>query len=257
MGELGILGGALFAGVLLLPLLIVRRRLADADDEIRSSLGPVLGILLIGAFAVTIDWTWDLPAAVAPFLICVGVVSGRCSTSATTPHGSELVDPRLAGYEWSQEPARPAPAWLGLGTFGAGVVAVWCGTILALASIQLGVASDRLAEGDLDGAAKAARSAAELEPWAAEPSLRLAEIELTGTNYESARRRAEEAVQASPEDFRSWLLLSQIQRVLGNDEATGAYLTRAVALAPYVLARISPSELPKENRNSPHPCGLS
>ncbi len=46
-------------------------------------------------------------------------------------------------------------------------------------------------------------------------------------------------MQASPEDFRSWLLLSQIQRVLGNDEATGAYLTRAVALAPYVLARIS------------------
>ncbi len=83
LGELGILGGALFAGVLLLPLLIVRRRLGDADDEIRSSLGPVLGILLIGAFAVTIDWTWDLPAAVAPFLICVGVVSGRCLTSAS------------------------------------------------------------------------------------------------------------------------------------------------------------------------------
>jgi hypothetical protein len=26
--------------------------------------------------------------------------------------------------------------------------------------------------------------------------------------------------------------------VLGNDEATGAYLTRAVTLAPYVLSRI-------------------
>jgi O-antigen ligase len=238
LGELGILGGALFLALLLAPLLIVRRRLSDADDEIRSRLGPVLGILVVGLFAVAIDWTWDLPAAIAPFLICVGLVSGRCLVRPEAPHGSEIADARLAGYERSELPARPAPAWLGLGAFGVGAVAIWCGTVLALASIQLGLAAERLEEGDLDGAARAARSAAQLEPWSAEPSLRLAEIELTGANYESARRRAEEAVRASPQDFRSWLLLSQIQRVLGNDGATGAYLTRAVALAPYVLARI-------------------
>ena len=118
-------------------------------------------------------------------------------------------------------------------------VAVWCGTVLALASIQLGLASDRLAEGDLDGAARAARSAAELEPWAAEPSLRLAEIELTGTNYESARRRAEEAVRASPDDFRPWVLLGEIQNAVGNPDVADVYSLKAFMLAPYVIARIS------------------
>ena len=239
LSELGIAGGLIFLVVLLLPLWLVRRALRGADDDERSALGPVLGILLIGIFAVAIDWTWDLPAAVAPFLICVGLLSGRCLSPPNAAHGSELADPRIAGYEWIELPARPAPVWLGLGVAAVAITSIWCGGVLALASIQLNIADDRLAEGDLDGAAKAARSAAEIEPWSAAPSLKLAEIELTGTNYESARRRAEEAVRASPDDFRPWVLLGQIQTAIGNADVAKVYSLKAVSLAPYVIARIN------------------
>ena len=145
----------------------------------------------------------------------------------------------MAGYEWSEAPARPAPVWLGLGAFAASVTAIWCGVVLALASIQLGVSSDRLAEGDLDGAAKAARAASEIEPWSAQPSQRLAEIELTGSNYESAKRRAEAAISQNADDYRNWVLLGQIHGALGNEEVAAVYNVKAISLAPQVLARIN------------------
>lgn len=242
--ELGLAGGTLMLAALGVPLWAARRRLRRAGPATRALTGPVLGILLIGAFAVAIDWTWELPAAIAPFLICVGLVSGRALAARGTPFGSEVVDPAMGGYEWVESPSRPPPAALGLATAGLAAVAIGCGAILALASIQMGISADRLGEGDLVGAADAARAAAAIEPWSAEPSLRLAEIEQAGTNYESARRRAEEAIRASPDDFRGWVLLSQINEELDNPLAAVNYGKRATILAPLVLERAADTAVP-------------
>ena len=196
-----------------------------------SNGGPVLGILVIGVFAIAIDWTWDLPAAIAPFVICIGLVSGRALATRGSPFGSELVDPAMGGYEWEQAPPSPSPAVLGLAAAALALAAIGSGAILSFSSIQMGISADRLAEGDLTGAASAARAAAAIEPWSVEPELRLAEIEKAGTNFESARRRAEQAVAASPEDFRGWLLLSEITFALENPSAAANYATRATKLA--------------------------
>jgi tetratricopeptide (TPR) repeat protein len=120
------------------------------------------------------------------------------------------------------------------------VVALWAGAVLALAAIQLERSADRLAEGDLSGAAEAARSAARIEPWSQEPSLRLAEIEQAAANFEAARRRAEEAARLAPEDFRPWLLLSQIHAAGGEPALAAVYATRALALAPRAFAPSRP-----------------
>jgi hypothetical protein len=243
-GELGLAGGTLMLAVLGVPLYAARRRLRRAGPATRAMTGPVLGILLIGVFAVAIDWTWDLPAAIAPFLICVGLVSGRALAARGTPYGSEIVDPAMGGYEWVESPRRPAPAVLGLAAAALTGVAVVCGAILAISSIQMSISADRLDEGDLLGAAEAARAAASIEPWSIEPQLRLAEVEQAGTNYESARRRAEEAIRASPDDFRGWVLLSQITEELDNPLAAVNYGKRATILAPLVLERAVDTPVP-------------
>ncbi len=243
-GELGLGGGLLMLTVLGLPFWAVSRRLRGAGAATRATTGPVLGILLIGAFAVAIDWTWELPAAMAPFLICIGLVSGRALAARGEPYGSELVDPAMGGYEWAASPPRPSPVVLGLGAAALSVVSIGCGAILALYSIQMGISADRLDEGDLTGAASAARAAAAIAPWSIEPQLRLAEVEQAGTNYEAARRRAAEAARTSPEDFRAWQLLAQLSVDLQEPVAAGNYGDRAIALAPFVLDRAAVTEAP-------------
>jgi tetratricopeptide (TPR) repeat protein len=108
----------------------------------------------------------------------------------------------------------------------------------------MSVSADRLDEGDLRGAAEAARAAEAIEPWSAEPQLRLAEIEQAGSNWESARRRAEQAVRSNPDDFRGWVLLSQLNEELDNPIAAVNYGNRATTLAPLVLERATEAPTP-------------
>ncbi len=235
--ELGIPGGLLFLVALLTPPLALLRRLRELSGEYRATAGCVFGVLIGGALAITIDWSWDLPAVAAPFAVCLGLAAARALEPQAAGESVDLVDASFTGYESVRGPARPGPAVLGLGAAALTLAAVCAAFILTLASIQLNVSSDRLAAGDLDGAARAARAAGALEPWSPEPSLQLATIEQAGTNYGSAGREALAAARSSPDDFRSWLVLADVEASLGATEAATAYRARATALAPLVLSR--------------------
>ncbi len=235
LAELGLPGGALFLVALLTPLVALIRRLRHLTD-VRAPAGTVLGVILAGTLAITVDWTWDLPAAGVPLAVCLGVaVSG--ALQADQPVGVSLVDASFTGFEPGPGPARPGPALLGFGVAALTLIAAGAAAILALASIQLGVSADRLAAGDLDGAAKAARAAGTIEPWSPEPDLRLASIEMAGNNFGSAQREAAVAARASPADFRPWLVLSDSALSLGALVASAQYMVHANSLAPLVLQR--------------------
>ena len=164
-----------------------------------------------------IDWTWELPAALAPMLISLALLCGSGLRPRGAAVGALVVDPRMAGYEHRDVPVSPSPgrsasaselvgAGLDLGGSGAGGI-----------PIQLDRSADRLAAGDLSGAAEAARGAARIEPWSPEPALRLAEVEQTGgqSRGRTAPSRARRS-RLAPDDFRPWLLLGQIDAALGN-----------------------------------------
>lgn len=239
--ELGLVGGLALLALLALGLLAAWRPLfgADRDSPVaarrRAAAGAAAGVYVAGLVAIAIDWTWQIPAAVAPLLIALALLCGQ-ALRPPAACGSQLVDPRIAGYERHDSPVS-VPGWLiGGGLAVAALASVWVGVVLAVASVQLERSEDRLAEGDLVGAASAARAAAAIEPWSPEPSLRLAEIEQAGANLQAARRRAEEAVRLSPQDFRPWLLLSEVQGSLGNAGAGLRYLQRATLLGPRILS---------------------
>jgi hypothetical protein len=151
--------------------------------------------------------------------------------------GSFLVDPRIAGYEPREGPPFARPWAIGLGAGLAGIAAVWAGGVLALSSIQMDRSAERLADGDLRGAAEAARSAEAIQPWSPEPALQLAEIERIASNHRAAWLRAVQVVEASPQDFRPWLVLSEVEAALGNRDLSFRYFVRASLLAPQVLLR--------------------
>lgn len=235
LGELGLLGGVLVLAILLAPLPALRAALRSAGPATRAMVGPIAGILAGGTLAVAVDWTWDLPAALAPYLVCVALSTGAALQPRNLPRGSLVVDSRFGGYEPDPTPARPAPVLRAGLAAAASAVAIWAGGVLALAGVELERSADELAEGRLAEAAASARAAAAIEPWSVEPVLRLAEIELTGGNLESARRRAEQAARMSPDDYRPWFLLTTIQVELEEVLAAAAYTERTRQLAPDLL----------------------
>ena len=237
--ELGLVGGLALLALLALGPMAAGSRLRESDPDParprRAQTGAVLGVFVAGLIAITIDWTWQLPAAVAPMLVAIALLCGQ-SLRRPGSTGSQLVDPQIAGYEPLDAPRALSRALIGAAIGAAALAAIWVGAVLAIASMQLDRSAERLAAGDLPGAAAAARAADELQPWSPEPSLRLAEIEQAAANFEAARQRAEKAIRLSPDDFRAWLLLSQIQAALGNSDAALRYVARATALGPRIVS---------------------
>ena len=226
LAELGVPGGLALLG-LAVAVGIGARRLV-ADPPARPAAGAAAGVAVVGLVAFTLDWTWEMPAAGVPAILAAGLLTGRGlrRRNATGP----AADP-LRSRSPSDGLGIAVPAAL------VAVVSVWAGAVIALAAVQLERGEGALADGDLPEAAAAARAAEAIEPWSADPSLLLAEIEQVGGNLDAARRRAERAIRLSPDDFRAWLLLADITASLGEPEASGNYALHAVALAPGALSR--------------------
>jgi hypothetical protein len=214
LAELGLPGALALAALLLAVLAAAWRRARSPAPGERGAVGAALGILLAGLVAVTFDWTWQVPAAILPFLLSVGLLGGAALRTA---------EGRRAGS------AGPSNIFRGAVVFAA-IATIWAGGVLAAAAAELSRSEDRLAVGDLSGAAEHARTAAEIEPWSAEPNVQLATIELAASNLEAARRRAERAVRLAPQDPLPWLLLGRVQAELGNTFTAYSYLRRAGAL---------------------------
>ncbi len=228
LAELGIVGLAAFvaffaaAGAAGIP----RARRPGGEAA-----GAALGLIATGLVGIVIDWTWDVPSVA----VCVLLAAAVLTTRALDAAGAARL-PRPAPL------ALPAPL-VAFVAAGFAIPAIWAGAVLAVASDRLDASDEALAAGRLDEAATAARSAAEAEPWSAEPWLQLATIEQAAGNLEAARLDARRAIDLTPADFRPWLLTTIIETSVGNYQLAYVYGSRAVELAPLILERaaIDPS----------------
>lgn len=229
LAELGVPGFACFAAFIVLVLLAgVRRARAPGG----SAAGAALGLVVTGLIGFSIDWTWQIPAVAVPVLIVAAVLTGSGLDGPVT-NGA------LGGLR--RRPPRsisrvPAPALAAVLVLVA-VPALWAGGVLAVAASRLDASAEALSRGDLSEAAAAARSAAEVEPWAAEPWLRLTEIEQAAGNLEAAQIDAEQAIRRAPDDFGPWQIAVVVQLQLKNYSAAFAYAARAGSLAPLLYER--------------------
>lgn len=216
LAELGPMGFACFVGFLAVVLVVGVRRARRADGGEGAA---ALGLVAAGLVGFAIDWTWQVPAIAVPLLVAVATLLGA-------PTASERAPARIHGRSWPRLPA----AALGMAVVALAIPVLWSGAVLAIASSRLDASADALARGQLDEAAAAARSAAAVEPWAAEPWLSLAAIEQAGSNFEAARIDVAEAIERSPESLRAWLLVTNVQAQLGNVRPAAAYALRTLEL---------------------------
>jgi O-antigen ligase len=226
LAELGIAGLASFLGFAGVIALAGLRRARGPGGALA---GAGLGVLAAGSVGHLIDWTWQIPAVTVPMLIVGAGLAGSAFASSTRP------EPSMGETKGTW--AVPAPL-AGAVLLVLAIPAIWAAGVLAVATTRIDQSKSALANGEPADAARAARAAIEIEPWAAEPWLQLAEIERTVDNVEASKRAARMGIQRAPDDFRGWLLVSTLEGQKGNGTLGANYAFRAVSLAPLLLPRI-------------------
>jgi hypothetical protein len=208
LSETGLVGLALFALVLFLPLAGIR------TARTSSGAWPIAAVALGGAgiyFVVhsSIDWFFRIPAVAIPGFVVLGAL-------ATGGSSAELALTRPA--------QRIALAAAALAAAALSVPAYLSTDAVAHAE-SAAVPSSSAALADL-------HTAARLNPFAAEPLLvRSTILQFEGRN-KAALRAAAKAADRSPEDWRAWIMLAEARRQVGDSIGSGIAAGQAAELNP-------------------------
>jgi hypothetical protein len=218
LAETGIVGLALTAAALLLPLAGIRRA--------RTGPGawPIAAVALGGAgvyfvLHASFDWLFRIPAIAIPGFVVLGAL-------ATGGSESELI---LTGSR--QRTALAAAA----------LVAVVLATPAYLSTAAVARAETAAATESHD-ALNRLDTAAQLNPFATEPLiLRSTILQLDGKSV-AALDAAAKATKRDPRDWTAWVMLAQARRGAGDRAGARVALARAARLNPRAtqLAHMNP-----------------
>jgi tetratricopeptide (TPR) repeat protein len=205
--ELGLIGIALFLGFLAAVSLAAWKRLAASRD---GGGGVLVAVIAAAAIGAGIDWTWEIPAAFGPAVICAGLLT------ASVP----ALPLKRDGY------------WLGAATVAVAWVAMIAAGLVVLAEIELRQSRSAAADGNLSEGIHRAQQARTVEPWSAEPYTQLALLEEQRGNVDQALADLHKAENRDSEDWRLSLIEARLQQRQGDMPAARKALERAQTLSP-------------------------
>ena len=123
--------------------------------------------------------------------------------------------------------------------FGLGVAAILLAWLVVFAQAiplfaqrEIGDSQAAVRRGDLSDALAAAKSAREIQPWAATPYLQLALVSEEAGALPAARAWIDMAIARDRTDWRLWLASARIETRLGRVKTAERSLQRAVQLNP-------------------------
>jgi tetratricopeptide (TPR) repeat protein len=225
MAELGLVGlaliGAFFAAALLAGLTRLR-------SKSRDEVGVLLALLAAGLASAAIDWTWELPAVFGTVVIAAALLTG----SATLPRADQE-----AASEPTGSAATPVRVIAGL----AAAAVLVASAIALLAQLQLDSSQDVARAGDLEAAARDARAAAKIEPWAGAPMLQLALVEEEAGDVEEALRAIDDAIERDRENWKIWLVAARLNLKAGDAPAAERALAESRRLNPRSAVFVRPA----------------
>jgi O-Antigen ligase len=205
--ELGIAGIVLFVGFVGAVTVASRRRLASGLD---GDTGVLLAVLIAGALGAATDWTWELPAAFGPAVVCAGL---------------------LTASSRSRWPAQNS-YWFGIGTVAAAWVAMVAGGLVALSELNLRQSRDAAAQSRFADGISKAEDAHTVLPWSAEPYTQLALLDEARGDVDGALAQLRKAEQRDSEDWRLPLIEARLQQRRGDRHAARTAMERAQSLSP-------------------------
>jgi tetratricopeptide (TPR) repeat protein len=92
----------------------------------------------------------------------------------------------------------------------------------------------------LESALSDARTASDVQPYAASPYLQQALVLELGRNYDAAAEAARRATEEEPTNWRNWFVLSRIEAERGDPKASVAAFNEARSLNPKSLLFAQP-----------------
>jgi hypothetical protein len=211
LGELGLAGLALLLIFFGAAAVGAYRRPPGGDGLLQSS--AALAVVATGVVSAAIDWAWALPAAFAPVVIGVALLTGPATRDERPAAGGSR-------YGW------------GIATLTAGWLAICSAGILLLTEVGLSSSRDAVRDGNLSAAAEDAGDAIALEPWSSTPRLQLALVDELRGDLPGARQRIGEAIERAPEDWRLWFTRARLETRSGQLDAAQSSLERARSLNP-------------------------
>jgi hypothetical protein len=183
LAELGPVGLALLAALLVVPVAVVRRA---RGWELAGVAAAAYGAFLLHA---AVDWDWEMPAVTLTALL---------PASALVVAASER-RPRIVIGRVHR------------GLLGALLVACTGFAFVALVgNTSASRAADALADGRWRDARSEARRASSWAPWAARPWVSLAAAQLAEDEHGAAVRSLLKAVERDPANYRIWLNLAYV-----------------------------------------------
>lgn len=210
LGELGIVGFVLLAAFLLAIVVAGGQRLRAAESRSRARLAAAAAGFAAFCITAVFDWMWQLPVLPVAMLLLATI----------------LVAPRearpMAGLR--------LPLRLGIGfACLAAIVAI----AIPLASTSLLRQSEADARGgDLRGALQDARTAQNVQPGAAGPRLQQALVLEAQGDLPGAAEAARAATEREETNWRNWLVLSRVEAERGRAAGAVAAYERARSLNP-------------------------
>ncbi len=217
LAELGLIGLALLLAFFGVTAVAGVTRLRAGP---RSELAAALGVLAAGTLSAAIDWTWQLPAALAGVVVAAALLTG--------PAG---LPEEAAGTTVEGHPRRSGPAWRIAAAVACLVLTAACGVQL-LSSLELDRSQRETRNGNLAQAADAARQASAIEPWSGSPYLQLALVQEQAGDLNGAIDSINQATAHDDQDWSVWLTRARLLAERGDTTAARAALARARRLNP-------------------------
>jgi tetratricopeptide (TPR) repeat protein len=209
LAELGIPGLVLLLAALGSVFVIGAGKWRRAEGYERAVLAAALAAGAAFATAAAIDWVWEMTVVPVAFLLLAGAM---LRTSAG------------ARGQADRETGGSIKARIALATLALVSLVVIAMPMLAVREVRESQADARA--GRLDSALDAARSAERFEGFAATPSLQVALVREAQGELDEAAAAAREATREESTNWRTWLTLSRIQAVRGQQQAAvDAYRT--------------------------------
>jgi O-antigen ligase len=220
--ELGFVGLLLlFAAVLSVIRAGIVRALLSSPAS-RLWLAGATSACCAFATSAAFDWVWQIAVLPVAFLLLAAVILNHAREGTDPPH--ERADP-LSGRTATRGGSRLALGLVGLATLV--MVAI---PLAGAASLRQSQAA--ASRGDVSSALASARTAADIQPYAATPKVQLALLlERTG-DLTGAARAAEAATRAEATNWRTWLTLSRIEAERGRTKPAVAAYRKAFSLNP-------------------------
>lgn len=224
LGELGLVGFVLVAGLVLVGVGVGVERALRADRELRVTIAALTSVFAAFGFAAALDWAWELTAIGVVAFVALALVSGP-STAGLEPVRA-VRDEAVA--DWASRHRVLVGAVIGVAAW----ILLSAQAIPLLADREIARSQEAVADGDLDEAMRAAEVARSIQPWAATPTLQLALVSEEAGDLGRARLWIDEAIQRNRRDWRLWLVSARIETKLGHVAAAERSLRRAAELNP-------------------------